>query len=448
MNGHRGRGVTWAIAAVLAAGGLMGCGDGAGVAEAPSGVRTATPVPAGSAGPFNAAELVPAGYRVVSTTPMALAPGQPDYQVVISENPDANVTDAGQSGRGATQNVQVFAFRDGAWAEVFDAADRAVPYAMQGDFGAPADLRDETPDPVLNQKDRLDGVSVQRVTFAADHPALAIYGEDKANPEVLGVLAVVDFLAEKANLDHYAMAHDLGKPKVVGGAAAQQLEVPNYWYPWLQGGDPQQYTQTVGMSKDDGVAVIGDSRPWIGVWVGVGTGPGVMVSRVIAGSPAEGALDIGDRIASVNGNNPQHGLGPELLALHPGDEVELLVLRGSENLKKTLVLSDMSKAPTHWQTPTPATIGVRVAPLSGRPGIAVTKVAPGSPAAKAGLAAGDAIQRIGHVPTGSPADLDAALNGRGGEELQVEIQKADGTTRTVTVTPTEEKDGDGIVALL
>jgi S1-C subfamily serine protease len=108
----------------------------------------------------------------------------------------------------------------------------------------------------------------------------------------------------------------------------------------------------------------------------------------------------------------------------------------------------MSKAPTIWATPVPSTIGVEVAPLSGRPGIAVTKVKPGSPAADAGLAKGDAIQRVGNVPTGSSADLDAALNGRGGEELEVEVQKTDGTTKTVTVTPTQEKDGDGIVALL
>ncbi len=224
--------------------------------------------------------------------------------------------------------------------------------------------------------------------------------------------------------------------------------MPNYWYPWLQGGDPAKYTQTVGMNSDEGVAVIGDSRPWIGAWVGVDQNPGVTVSRVLAGSPAEGVLEVGDRIASVNGNNPEQGLGPELLKLKPGDEVELLVLRGKENLTKKLVLSDMSKAPTIWQTPVPSTIGVKVAPLSGRPGIAVTKVQPGSPAAEAGLAKGDAIQRVGDVPTGSAADMDAALNGRAGEELEVEVQKTDGTTRTVTVTPEDDSGGDGIVALL
>lgn len=461
MNGHWGKGVTWAIAAVLAAGVLAGCGNDdtvEGGAQAPPGGSTSTPTPSPAsqvtAGPFNAAKLIPAGYKVVSTKAMALAAGKPDYQVVISENPKASVTVAGEAGTGATENVQVFAFRDGAWAEVFDAADKAVPYEMQGDFGAPADLRDETPDPVLNQKDRLDGVTVQRVTFAADHPALVIYGENKANPHVLGVLAVVDFLGSTSNLDHHEMAQDLGKPEVTGAADAQQLEVPNYWYPWLQGGDPAKYTQTVGMSvgqgaqEDDGVAVIADSRPWIGAWVGVGTGPGVTVSRVIEGSPADGVLAVGDHIASVNGNKPEQGLGAELLKLKPGDEVELLVQRGKENLMKTLVLADMSKAPTIWETPVPSTIGVEVAPLSGRPGIAVTKVAPGSPAAKAGLAKGDAIQRVGDVPTGSTADLDAALNGRGGENLEVELQKADGTTKTVTVTPKADKDGDGIVALL
>ena len=108
----------------------------------------------------------------------------------------------------------------------------------------------------------------------------------------------------------------------------------------------------------------------------------------------------------------------------------------------------MSKAPTMWEMPKPATIGVEVAPLSGRPGIAVTSVEAGSPAAKAGLRKGDAIQRIGDVKTGDPADLDAALSGRGGQELEVEVQRGTGSTETVTVTPKQTPDGDVQVALL
>jgi S1-C subfamily serine protease len=158
-------------------------------------------------------------------------------------------------------------------------------------------------------------------------------------------------------------------------------------------------------------------------------------------------LQVGDRIVSVNGNAPKQGLGPELLALKPGDEVTLKVDRGGSVQDLKLTLSDMSKAPSMWQMPTAATIGVEVAPLSGRPGIAVTAVKAGSPAAKAGIRKGDAIQRVGDVPTGDPADLDAALSGRGGKALEVEVQRGTGSNETMTVTPEDSKD-DVQVALL
>ena len=90
---------------------------------------------------------------------------------------------------------------------------------------------------------------------------------------------------------------------------------------------------------------------WIGAWVVTSSKPGVTVDRVIAGSPAEGVLEAGDRILSVNGNRPAQGLGPELLGLKPGDEVTLTVERGGAVQVLKLMLADMSKAPSMWETP-------------------------------------------------------------------------------------------------
>ncbi len=438
MHQHRvGGGVSWAVAAVLTAGALAGCaGDEA--TESPAGVSAAA-TPRATAGPFDAATFVPAGYQVLTTTPMALGrQDRPDYQVVISAAKDAV--------EGGTQNVQVFAYDTGAWAEVFDAGDDVVPYELQVDFGAPEP--DRSLDPVLNQEHRLDGVAVELVRFAGAHPALVIHGEDKSESHILGLLGVVDFLGEQANLDHYEMAQDLGRPKVIGPADAQELEVPNYWYPWLGGGDPTEYTQTVGLADDGGVTVLADSRPWLGAWVGVGAGPGVTVSETIEGSPAADVLSPGDRILSVDGNNPEQGLGADLLTKKPGEEITLKVDRGGELSDKTLTLSDLSRAPTFWQSPGPATIGVEVAPLSGRKGIAITRVTAGSAAAAAGLTKTDAIVRVGEFEMGDPADLDAALSGRAGQELEFEVQRTDGTTETVPVTPTAGDDTDSLVALL
>ena len=437
----RGRSAAIALVGGMTAAALAGCGDDDAAVSAPSGEGTSTPRPAATAAPFDAKTLIPDGYTVTSTTAMPLGPpGQADYRVVVSADADAV--------KGGTQNVQVFAYRAGAWTEVFDAADKTVPYEMQGDFGSPE--ADKSPDPVLNQKHWIDEVEVQAVRFGLASPSLVIYGEDRAEPHVLGVLAVVDFVAEagRAHLDHYEMAQDLGKPAVIDEGDAQILEVPNYWYPWLNGGDPAKYLQTVGLSDDEGVAVIGDARPWIGAWVGVGTGPGVMVGDVVPDSPADGTLSPGDRIVSVNGNNPEQGLGPQLLSQKPGDDVTLKIDRAGTISEVTLTLSDMSKAPTFWEYPERATIGVEVAPLSGRPGIAITEVEPGSPAAEAGLKKGDAIQRIGDFRMQDPADLDAAISGRAGEEREVEVQGANGSNRTVTMTPETSEDPDPQVALL
>ncbi|GAA0636241.1 hypothetical protein GCM10009547_45630 [Sporichthya brevicatena] len=438
-----GRVATFALLTGLTATVLTGCGgDDDEAVAAPSAEGTPSARPAATAGPFNAKALIPAGYTVKSVTTMPLGPaGEPEYQVVVSANADAV--------KGGTQNVQVFAYRDAAWTEVFDAADKIVPFEMQGDFGAPES--DKTPDPVLNQKHWVEKVAVQPVRFGLDSPSLVIYGEDKDNPHVLGVLAVVDFVTKpgRANLDHFEMAQDLGAPKVTGSGNAQQLAVPNWWYPWVNGGDPAEYTQTVGLTEDRGVAVIADSRPWVGAWVSSSQNPGVMVSEVIAGGPADGKLQVGDRIVSVAGNSPKQGLGPELLQHEPGEDVTFSVDRGGQITEVVLTLGDMSKAPNYWATPKPATIGVEVAPLSGRPGIAVTSVAANSPAASAGLKKGDAIQRVGDVRTGEPSDLDAALSGRAGQELEVEVQRASGQTETVTVTPKSAgPDGDVQVGLL
>src|SRR5690606_11676556 len=137
---------------------------------APSAEGTPSARPAATTGPFNAKALIPAGYTVKSVTTMPLGPaGEPEYQVVVSANADAV--------KGGTQNVQVFAYRDAAWTEVFDAADKIVPFEMQGDFGAPES--DKTPDPVLNQKHWVEKVAVQPVRFGLDSPSLVIYGEDK-----------------------------------------------------------------------------------------------------------------------------------------------------------------------------------------------------------------------------------------------------------------------------
>lgn len=456
MSAVRRRSAAW-TPVVLAAGLLAACGGDDDAAGGPVGGSSASPTMSSvaeiPAPPFPAAQFLAEDYALVAAEAMTLVDGQPQYQVVISKNPNAGISAADVPDESAstaatprprgTQNVQVFAHRGGAWTEVFDAGDKVVPHTFQADFGAPPEIVNKTPDPVLNQRHWIENVDVSVVRFAADHPTLVIHGENKYNPHVRGALAIVDFRAGTANLDHFELAQDLGRPTITDGETGPLLAVPNIWYPWLQGGDPQPYTRTVGLSPAEGVAVLADSRPYVGAWVSVDQGPGVMVSRVIPGSPADNELDVGDRITAVNGNNPTQALGPDLLALQPGETVTFAVVRGGDSDEVEVVLGDMSKAPTIWETPNPATIGATVARASGRPGLVVTSVQPGSPAAQAGLKSGDVLSRVGQVPTAQPSDLEAALSGRAGERMEVEISLPDGTTRTVRLVPKLDRDSKG-----
>ncbi|MGQ0624809.1 MAG: PDZ domain-containing protein [Sporichthyaceae bacterium] len=419
------------VAAGLVAVALTGCTSD----SAPQGGAPAAPV--APRAPFDPAADLAAGYTVLSTTALALgAADAAPYQVVVS---------ASDAVRGGTQNVTVYGQLAGQWRQLFDAADAAVPYEMQPDFGSPEG--EDAPIPVLNQEHPIAGTTVALVRFTAGKPALVIYAEDRKESHILGVLAVVDFAAGAADLDHYEIAQDLGAPVVIGAADAQQLQVPNVWYPWLSGGDPAQYTQLVGFGED-GVQVLSDTRPYLGAWVALTFGPGVMVSQVLAGTAAAELLAPGDRILSVNGNNPEQALGPELLAVAPGTEVTLKIDRGGEILDITVPVGDMSQAPSSFDAPQGASLGIEVAPRSGRPGVAVTALSPGGPGAGIGLKEGDAIVRVGVFRLGLPSDLDAALADQADREIEIEIQGADGATRTVLVTPVRSDDPDSPVVLL
>ena len=82
-----------------------------------------------------------------------------------------------------------------------------------------------------------------------------------------------------------------------------------------------------------------------------------------------------------------------------------------------------------------AALGVNIADNTSRPGALVVAVQPASPAAKAGLAAGDTIVKVNRTTISSASDLATALAGlKPGEKVTVSVVGADGATRTVTTT--------------
>jgi S1-C subfamily serine protease len=82
-----------------------------------------------------------------------------------------------------------------------------------------------------------------------------------------------------------------------------------------------------------------------------------------------------------------------------------------------------------------AALGVDAADSPSSKGAVVVKVHPGGAAAKAGIAAGDTIVKVGSTNITGVGDLTAALAGyKPGDKVQVTVKRADGSMRTVTVT--------------
>jgi predicted metalloprotease with PDZ domain len=85
-----------------------------------------------------------------------------------------------------------------------------------------------------------------------------------------------------------------------------------------------------------------------------------------------------------------------------------------------------------WVYPLPESIGLSVDPDAGN---RVTAVRTGSPAAAAGLKAGDVLLRVASAPTASFADVQHALHKALADKAIEVIRLRDGGTATVRVTP-------------
>ena len=120
--------------------------------------------------------------------------------------------------------------------------------------------------------------------------------------------------------------------------------------------------------------------------LGLTVAPGVVVAEIEAGSPAEAAgLTRGDLITTVSGTPVV--TGPqlrELVQARSGEELVFKVARGAASEEASFHLPAIDPASDHA-----AHLGVTVSP-----GVVVAEVEPGSPAAEAGLVAGDVIASV------------------------------------------------------
>lgn len=150
---------------------------------------------------------------------------------------------------------------------------------------------------------------------------------------------------------------------------------------------------------------------------------GVLVGSVDAGGPADKAgIKAGDVIIRVNGKpvDDLNELRNHIAASTPGSEVGITVLRDGHEQQmhaKLIELKDDTEAAASQEgggkEGGSGQLGVTVEPRRSGPGVTITDVEPGSPAAEAGLQPDDVILEVNHQAVKSAADLKAGVKNSG-----------------------------------
>lgn len=158
---------------------------------------------------------------------------------------------------------------------------------------------------------------------------------------------------------------------------------------------------------------------------------GALVSEVLHGSAAEKAgVQAGDVITELNGQsilNAQQ-LRNRVGLLSVGSEVALSVVRGNKTLqlKAVLAAEQTTRLSIPADIPLLATVELgnvgKEAAAQGQEGAVVLKLDKNSPAAKAGLLAGDMIVAVNQQPVHSPEDV-VALAAQNKDQVLLKIRR-------------------------
>ena len=215
---------------------------------------------------------------------------------------------------------------------------------------------------------------------------------------------------------------------------------------------------------------------WLGVYLGT-EGNAVVIAEVIPGSPAAKAgLQAGDQLLAVGdqATATTEAFIAAVRAASPGDRIRLkirrqsresiLVVKLGERPDPAAVAPAAPVAPSKGQPPQPQGESAAPSPVAvraGKPylglsvqqtitGVVVERVVPDSPAAAAGVQAGEVVTRAGEQPIRSLADLDRVLDPlAAGGKLALELRSLAGV-RSVLVelgTRDERPDASGMPAV-
>jgi serine protease Do len=183
---------------------------------------------------------------------------------------------------------------------------------------------------------------------------------------------------------------------------------------------------------------------------------GALVRQVEKGSAAEKAgIKPGDVITEVDGKHIQgmHELPLIISNHHPGDKVNITLVRDGKAITKLIAVEKMPETETskNEEQNAPVKLGLAVSTLdadaaanlhtSVKEGVVVQQVAQGSPAQDAGIEAGDVIFSLNRKPVKDVKQfMDMAAGLKGGDVLQMLLDRHGSTIFVVLSLPKEPKE--------
>jgi serine protease Do len=156
-------------------------------------------------------------------------------------------------------------------------------------------------------------------------------------------------------------------------------------------------------------------------------GKGALVADVDQTGPsAKAGIQKGDIIISFDGKDIKESNElPLLVAQTPiGKKVEVTIVRGGKTLTKKVVIEELQESKTYASAESGVGEGLgmevstltaalaRAYKITGKTGVVVTQVAPGSPADEAGMKEGDLILEVNREPIQNMEQYTNALNKR------------------------------------
>jgi serine protease Do len=154
---------------------------------------------------------------------------------------------------------------------------------------------------------------------------------------------------------------------------------------------------------------------------------GVQVTEVDPGSPAARAgIQRGDRVEAVNGYAPQSAeeFRFRVRDLDLGAAAKLELSRGGRRLEASLTAVELTAAQALELVQRKVGIAVGDERTPRGPVVVVRRIAAGSPAAEAGLAAGDLLREVNSAEVGTVADFQrAAARARRSGQLVLLVQR-------------------------